>query len=291
SFVAGASSFTTFATFTAQTSSFAGPENNQSMILTLDNAADVLSGPDDVVSRLLNDFRRVPTGLFTIDGLPVTGPIITGRAAAPAPWTQAASAYAQLANENPWYFAYMLRSQQDSMGGGSPQIDQIIDQGERIVSLASATRDRDDLFEAMLLRATDGVTQVQTAIDDAIDAELAARDLDNGTTRIDPWGPVEQTATPLVNPVVFVTLAGDGCFDSPIPFQPAHITTSGNGSASSFPHDGFEASISDNRTGSSAAYTRAELAERNALDWRLRTSSTHRPLVGVEEIDYLSWSN
>lgn len=291
SFVGGASGFTTFATFTAQTSSFAGPENNQSMILTLDNAGDVLSGPDDVVSRLLNDFRRVPTGLFTIDGLPVNGPIITGRAAAPAPWTQAASAYAQLARENPWYFAYMLRSQQDSMGGGSPQIDQIIDQGERIVSLASATRDRDDLFEAMLLRATDGVAQVQTAIDDAIDAELAARDLDNGTTRIDPWGPVEQTATPLVNPVVFVTLAGDGCFDSPIPFQPAHITTSGNGSASSFSHDGFEASISDNRTGSSAAYTRAELAERNALDWRLRTSSTHRPLVEVEEIDYLSWSN
>lgn len=287
SFVAGASSFTTFATFTAQTSSFAGPENNQSMILTLDNAVDVLSGPDDVVSRLLNDFRRVPPGLFTIDGTPVTGPIITGRVAAPAPWTQSAAAYAQLARENPWYFAYMLRSQQDSMGGGSPQIDQIIAQGERIRSLATATRDRDDLFEAMLLRATDGVTQVQTAIDDAIDAELASNNLDNGTSRIDPWGPVDQTASPLVDPVVFVTLAGDGCFDSPIPFQPAHITTSGNGSASSFPHKGFEASISDNRTGSSAAYTRAELAERNALDWRLRTSSTHRPLVEVEEIGWI----
>lgn len=291
SFVGGASGFTTFATFTAQTSSFAGPENNQSMILTIDNAVDVLSGPDDVVSRLLNDFRRVPPGLVTSDGVPVTGPIITGRAAAPAPWSQAAAAYAQLARENPWYFAYMLRSQQDSMGGGSPQIDQIIAQGERIRSLADATRDRDDLFNALLTRASDGIIQVQTAIDDAIDAELAANNLDNGTTRIDPWGPIEQTATPLVNPVVFVTLAGDGCFDSPVPFNPAHITTSGNGSASSFPHDGFEASISDNRTGSSAAYTRAELAERNALDWRLRTSSTHRPLVEVEEIDYLSSFN
>ncbi|MCR9074531.1 MAG: Ig-like domain-containing protein [bacterium] len=291
SFVGGASGFTTFATFTAQTSSFAGPENNQSMILTLDNAADVLSGPDDVVSRLLNDFRRVPPGLVTVDGVPVTGPIITGRAAAPAPWSQAAAAYAQLARENPWYFAYMLRSQQDSMGGDSPQIDQIIAQGDRIRSLANATRDREDLFDALLTRAGDGIIQVQTVIDDAIDAELAANDLDNGTTRIDPWGPVEQTATPLVNPVVFVTLAGDGCFDSPVPFNPAHITTSGNGSASSFPHDGFEASISDNRTGSSAAYTRAELAERNALDWRLRTSSTHRPLVEVEEIDYLSSFN
>ena len=287
SFVAGASSFTTFATFTAQTSSFAGPENNQNMILTIDNAVDVLSGPDDVVSRLLNDFRRVPPGLFTMDATPVTGPIITGRVAAPAPWTQAASAYAQLARENPWYFAYMLRSQRDSMGGDTPQIDQIIAQGARIRSLANATRDRNDLFNAMLTRASDGIIQVQTAIDDAIDAELAARGLDNGTTRIDPWGPVEQTATPLVNPVVFVTLAGDGCFDSPIPFNPAHITTSGNGSASSFPHDGFEASISDNRTGSSAAYTRAELAERNALDWRLRTSSTHRPLVEVESIGWL----
>lgn len=291
SFVAGASSFTTFATFTAQTSSFAGPENNQSMILTLDNAADVLSGPDDVVSRLLNDFRRVPLGLVTIDGTPVSGPIITGRAAAPAPWSQAAAAYAQLARENPWYFAYMLRSQQDSMGGDSPQINQIIAQGDRIRSLANATRDRDDLFIAMLTRASDGIIQVQTVIDDAIDAELATNSLDNGTTRIDLWGPVEQTASPLVNPVTFVTLAGEGCFDSPIPFNPAHITTSGNGSASSFPHDGFEASISDNRTGSSAAYTRAELAERNALDWRLRTSSTHRPLVEVEEIDYLSSFN
>lgn len=287
SFVAGASSFTTFATFTAQTSVFAGPENNQSMILTIDNAADVLSGPDDVVSRLLNDFRRVPTGLFTIDGTPVTGPIITGRVAAPAPWTQAASAYAQLARENPWYFAYMLRSQQDSMGGDTPQINQIIAQGDRIRSLANATRDRDDLFNAMLTRAGDGIIQIQTAIDDAIDAELAANNLDNGTTRIDPWGPVDQTASPLVDPVVWVSFEGDGCFGGPLPYNPAHISTSGNGSASSFPHKGFEASISDNRTGSSAAYSRAELAERNALDWRLRSNSTHRPLFEVEAIGWL----
>ncbi len=288
SFVGGASGFTTFATFTAQTSSFAGPENNQSMILTIDNAADVLSGPDDVVSRLLNDFRRVPPGLVTIDGTPVSGPIITGRAAAPAPWSQAAAAYAQLARENPWYFAYMLRSQQDSMGGDSPQIDQIIAQGDRIRSLANATRDRDDLFDALLTRAGDGIIQVQTVIDDAIDAELAANDLDNGTTRIDPWGPIEQTASPLVAPVVWVSFeGGDGCFGGPIPYNPAHISTSGNGSASSFPHKGFEASISDNRVGPSAAYSRSELAERNALDWRLRSSSTHRPLVEVESIGWL----
>ncbi|MCC5823613.1 MAG: hypothetical protein JJU44_10035 [Planctomycetes bacterium] len=274
SFVGGASGLSTFATFTAQTSVFAGPEDNQAMSLTLDNAADLLTGPDDVVSRLLNDFRRVPPGLVTSDGLPVVGPIITGRAAAPAPWSQAAAAYSQLSRESPWYFAYMLRSQQNASGGNPPQIDQIISQGQRIASLASATRGRDDLFNALLQRATDGMTQVQTAIDAAVDAELQSRGLMNGAARIDPWGPLGQTASPLPATITRVDLIGDWSFHFG-----GSVLINFTGNANGFAHRGFEISISDNRTGSSAGFSRAELAERIALDWHFRSSASHRSSI------------
>lgn len=270
SFVGGASGLTTFATFTAQTSAFAGPDNNAPMSLTLDNAADLLSG-DAVVSRLLNDFRRVPPGLVATDGTPVLGPIISGRAAAPAPWSQAAAAYAQLSRESPWYFAYMLRNQQVAPGGNPPQIDQIIDQGERIALLASATRDRDDLFDGLLQRASDQMAAAQIEIDALIDAELQARGLMNGSARVDPWGPLGQTASPLLLPF--------GRFSGTIvgPASNPYWDTTG------MPHRGWEATISDNRTGSSAGLSRAELAERNALDWRLRRTTEPRARMYVED--------
>lgn len=268
SFTGGASGLTTFATFTAQTSAFAGPDNNQPMSLTLDNAADLLSG-DAVVSRLLNDFRRVPPGLVTTDGTPVVGPIVSGRVAAPAPWSQAAAAYAQLSRESPWYFAYMLRNQQDAPGGNPAQIDQIIGQGERIALLASATRGREDLFNALLQRASDGMVGAQAAIDDLIDQELTDRGFMNSNARIDPWGPLGQTASPLIDAIVDVNLDGFSASRARLELI-------------SLSDRGYEISVSDHPVGSSAASTRDELIGRNVLD-RLIRGTTNRPLVALED--------
>lgn len=276
SFVGGASGLTTFATFTAQTSAFAGPEDGQAMSLTIDNAAELLSG-DAVVSRLLNDFRRVPSGLVTTGGVPVAGPILSGRVAAPAPWAQAGASYAQLARENPWYFAYMLRNQQDASGGNSPQVDQIIAQGERIVSLAEATRGRDDLFNALLGRASDGIAGTQQAIDDLIDAELAARGWMNATQRVDPWGELGQPATRLVTTIDRLNLSGIGDTFTVVPY------------VDQLPERGWEMSISDNRTGGSAGVSRSALASRNALDWKHRRTSTPRPLVHIDPGSPNAW--
>ena len=197
SFVGGASGFTTFATFTAQTSSFAGPENNQSMILTLDNAADVLSGPDDVVSRLLNDFRRVPPGLVTSDGTPVSGPIITGRAAAPAPWTQAAAAYAQLARENPWYFAYRYGRQVDDYNADPdneslPELDRIELSGLQIINFIEKIRelDNDDnavLFDALVQNYKDAAAGLQAQINAEIMAWMPPEFIGTNGVVFDFW--------------------------------------------------------------------------------------------------------
>lgn len=268
SFVGGASGLTTFATFTAQTSAFAGPDNNAPMSLTLDNASDLLAG-DAVVSRLLNDFRRVPPGLVTTDATPVFGPIISGRTAAPAPWSQAAAAYAQLSRESPWYFAYMLQNQQDAGGGNPPQIEQIIDQGERIALLASATRGRDDLFNALLQRASDGMVETQAAIDDLIDQELTDRGFMNSGARVDPWGPLGQTASPLIDAIVDVNLDGFSASRARLELI-------------SLSDRGYEISVSDHPVGSSAASTRDELIGRNVLD-RLIRGTTSRPLVVLED--------
>ena len=196
SFVASASFFHTFATSTAKGASFAGTPDDQPMVLTLDNAAAMLGGT--ALARRLNDLRRIPAGLVTSDGAPVNGPITPGRVAAPAPWAQAAAAYAQLARESPWYFAFLL----DNQGPGNPnaQINQIIADGQRISGLASATRARSDLFDAMLHRADLGAAAYQDAILGVFDQALPTG-FSNGTTRVDAWGPLGQTVSPLVMPV------------------------------------------------------------------------------------------
>ena len=257
SFVGASSGLTTFATFTAQTSVFAGPEDNQGMVLTLDNASDVLLGENDVVSRLLNDFRRVPAGLVTSGGVPVVGPIITGRTAAPAPWSQAAAAYAQLSRESPWYFAYMLQSQRASGGGNAPQIDQIIDQGERIALLASATRGREDLFNALLQRATDGLAVMQSLSDASVASAYEDLGLSGSGVLIDGWGSIDQVASPVAAPITSVV--GAGSID-----------------ASGFAHRGYEMFFSDARLGESAGFDRAVLAERLAM---LRATRPDRPIL------------
>ena len=245
SFVGAASGFTTFSTFTAQTSSFAGVEDAQPLTLTIDNASDLLSG-DAAVARLINDFRRIPSGLFTSDAQPVLGPISSGRTPAPAPWSQAAASFAQLANESPWYFAYLLQTQQNAGGSNPPQVDQIIDQGQRISSLASAVRGRDDLFNALLQRAADDASTLQTLVESSVVEAGEDLGLSGGGATVDAWGPIDQTVAPASTPVS--SIAGAGTVDS-----------------TGFTHRGHEIFFADSRLGESGDYTRAQLAERMAM--------------------------
>ncbi len=245
SFVSAASGLTTFATFTSQTSSFAGVEDNQPLTLTIDNASDMLSS-DAAVARFINELRRIPSGLVTSEGQPVTGPISSGRTPAPSPWSQAAASFSQLSHESPWYFAYLLQTQQNAGGGNPPQIDQIIDQGQRISSLASASRDRDDLFNALLQKATDDVSIIQALFEASIEDAAADLGLSGGGAMIDAWGPIDQIVSPAGNPV-------------------ASISGAGSVPSSGFTHRGNEIFFSDTRLGESDGFSRAVLAERLAL--------------------------
>ncbi|MEX0876675.1 MAG: Ig-like domain-containing protein [Phycisphaerales bacterium] len=268
SFVTSANFFYNFTTSVAQNTTFAGTGEGQPLVLTLDNAADELSAQP--IARLLNDLRRVPFGLFTVGGDPVIGPITAARVPAPAPWSQGASAYTQLAKESPWYFAYMLQTQQATGGGSGPQVDQVIGRGERIVSLADATRDRDDLWDALLTRAFDDVAVIGGRVDEVIDDELVARGLKNGGGEIDPWGTIDQPAVAITGPFDDLFSSFGRSFGLPV---------------NNFTQRGYEAIISDNRTDDSAGLDRAELAERNALAAALSDSGEAGLVIVTETLD------
>jgi hypothetical protein len=248
SFVGSASFFHTFATSTAKGASFAGTPDEQPMVLTLDNAAATLG--ETALARRLNDLRRVPTGLMTSAGVPVSGPITVGRVAAPAPWSQAAAAYAQLARESPWYFAFLLGNQ----GAENPnaQINQLIADGERIANLANATRARTDLFDALLHRADLGTQTLHATIIDRIDANLPAG-YSNGSTRVDAWGTTVQTASPLLLPITAVQ------WQSPEASGTLNLATGG------FAHRGHEITTGDNRINFPPGMSGAERGVGNAL--------------------------
>ena len=138
-FVTGASDLFSWATTIARNDTFAG---DQISTLTLDNAADRLASPS--IGRVVNDLRVYPAQL----GQPV---LAGSRIPAPAPWSQAASAYAQLARENPWYFAYMR-------SGGDPNTDleAIIGAGEDLAEAADNGRSQ-PLFDALFAQHTDAI--------------------------------------------------------------------------------------------------------------------------------------
>lgn len=240
-FVDSASFFYTYATTTSKSTTFAGPTTQQ---LTLDNAESTLSAQP--IARSLNDLRRIPSGLFTTDGTPVVGPITAARVGAPAPWSQAAAAYMQLAQESPWYFAFLLQSQITERGGNA-EIDDVIADGQRIVTLANATRNRADLFNGILQRAFDQVAIVESQIETILNSILSSRGLRNGAGAVDVWGSPNQVASSFVPRVS--TVGGEG----------------GSLPSTSFPHRGYEIVIADQRAGLSATFDRATLAEWNAI--------------------------
>ena len=263
SFVASSSFFYTFSTTTAKGQSFAGTPDDQPVAVTLENAADTLGSGDIAIARRLNDLRRVPDGLLDGDGAPI-GPLVSGRVAAPAPWAQGAAAFLQLAEENPWYFNYQLTTQINS--GGTPRIDDLIDDGERIVALANAVRTSPVLFDALLDRASAGAAQFQAAVGQQLDQQLIPAGLSNGTTRIDAWGLPGQTVSPLINADLVVNVSDTGGPRSPLALD-----------ASAFLHQGHEITLADEIIGLPAGVTRSEAAERNALSHIFTAGSAASP--------------
>jgi Bacterial Ig domain len=255
SFASSSSFFYTYATLVSEGFP-AGPTTQQ---LTLDNALATLGS--DPIARSLNDLRRIPEGLYSTAGTPVVGPITSSRVAAPALWSQAAAAYSQLARENPWYFAFMLSSQQVGPNP-NPQIEDIIDDGQRISNLAAATRNRTDLWEGLVERTLNDTYSLESAITNAIDLELVSRNLSNSfNASVDPWGSLIQPVAPLVPPVDRVRI------DEALYYPVSDFTAS-------MPFKGFEISISDNRpaSGINDDYTRDELAQLTLMSRLLQPS-------------------
>lgn len=248
--VSAANGFYTFATSTSKLQSFAGTPDGQPIVVTLENAADVLDDPEIAIGRFLNDLRRVPSGLITSSGHPIIGPITSGRVAGAAAWAQGAGAYLQLARENPWYFNFRYRSQVGS--GGSVRIEEIIQDGERIVELANAVRTHHDLFDALLTRAADDVQLFQDEVLAWIDNEMPLG-FSNGTERVDPWGPLGQPVSPLLLPASQFNVSWPGGGSAGLSIPPG------------FAQKGMEIPAGNQMILFPPGITRAEIAERNAL--------------------------
>ncbi len=191
SFLEASSGFFTVATFHARdTETFAG---EQVSTLTLDNAHERLNG--ESIGRNINDLRVFPAQI----GEPA---LFNNRVAAPAPWAQASSAFAQFARESPWYFAYKYGVELAG-GGSSPELDVIIDLGEDLAAVSSNARDA-DLFGALF----SGYDQTTTEIGAAIDAVREATVRTSPYSRYDPWGGTTQDGD--IQPWPITTLEGTG---------------------------------------------------------------------------------
>jgi hypothetical protein len=184
SFITGSEDFFTFATNTARTQSFAG--SREAPTLNLSNAGDLLNGAP--IARYLNDLAVLPPSF----GQP---PLAFATVPAPEPWAQAASAYAQLARENPWYFAYRYEQQianynSDPQNESLPELDEIIASGEQLVAIGTNARD-EAFFDALIDLYKQKTQNLQNAVNDVINAQLEVDRLrtSDGIGSIDLWSP------------------------------------------------------------------------------------------------------
>ncbi len=182
SFITGSEDFFTFATNTARSQSFAG--SRDAPALNLSNADDLLSGAP--IARYINDLAVLPTSFGE-------QPLAFATVPAPEPWAQAASAYAQLARENPWYFAFRYEQQvlnynSDPLNESLPELDDIIAGGEQFVGVGSNARD-EAFFDALIALYKEKAGDLQEAVDDVIHEQLENLMLRtaDGSTTFDLW--------------------------------------------------------------------------------------------------------
>ena len=184
-FVDAGVDFLSFATFTSEQAPFIDPL----ISVTLDNAEEELGS--GALGRAFGALNTVPAGLELADGTPYApGPFVLADLAAPAAWSQPAAMYAQLARENPWYFAYQYGNQRVS-NPGETNLERIIGNGETIRDFALNTRDP-ELFEALIENARDAADQAQAGIDGVIADSTASFGVNTLGESVDPWGGLMQ---------------------------------------------------------------------------------------------------
>lgn len=202
-FITASENFFTYATLTAQSEAFVGSRSNPTVNL---GNADQYVG-DGPVSGYLNDLAVLPVSL----GVPSLSNVdLTGI----EPWSQAASAYAQLARENPWYFAYRYGRQvadynADPQNESMPELDRIMLSGDQLMSFVEQIRATDvdgnsALFAALVDHYKDAASDFQAAVDAEITAFLPAFLMNNGVM-LDLWaqGPQENISTVIFNMPAF----------------------------------------------------------------------------------------
>lgn len=138
-FFAAASALRSFNVNNAANTVYAGPLVSD--LTSFDDAQTVLGGSS--IGRNVNDLRTFPESLPDI-AQPLTG----DRVVALGPWAQSATVYAQLARENPWYFAYMYENQTSTPG--QADLDAIIEKGDELYTMMEAGRSEllfDELIE------------------------------------------------------------------------------------------------------------------------------------------------
>ncbi|MBO6513266.1 MAG: hypothetical protein JJ974_04800 [Phycisphaerales bacterium] len=191
-FITASESFFTYATLTSLSEAFAGSRTNPTV--TLANADEHIG--DGPVSAYLNDLAVLPQSL----GLPA---LANSDLPGIEPWSQAASAYAQLARENPWYFAFRYNRQiedynADPQNESLPELDRVIQSGDQLASFIEAIRDTDidgnsDLFAALVQNYKDAAAGFQAAIDAEIAAGLPAEFVGENGVVFDYWTDGPQT--------------------------------------------------------------------------------------------------
>ena len=163
-FVTGSSDVFTTAVTLPLNNTYAGPATAPA--LTPENASVELG--DSSVGRRLNQLRTFP-GTYSLPAL--SSPELPG----PSGWTQAAASYAQLARENPWYFAFLLQNQ--SAQAGPTELDEIRSLGQRLVLAADNARDPaliNALFDDWFTLRFEILTRAQQVV--------------GGELPFDPWG-------------------------------------------------------------------------------------------------------
>ncbi len=221
-FITASESFFTYATVTSLSDSFAGSRTNPT--LNAGNADEFVgAGP---VASYLNDLAVLPQAF----GLPA---LVNSTVPGVEPWTQAASAYAQLARENPWYFNFRYRAQLDDFNAdpqneSMPELDRIIRSGEQIVALVESIRETDTdgnsaLFDALIQNYRDAADTLQDAIDARI-VNITPAQLRNpsGSVALDFFGDDTQDIEAALEPATVLVTRNNGSTYT-IGFEPGVI--------------------------------------------------------------------
>lgn len=260
-FITASESFFTYATLTALSESFAGSRTNPTV--TVENAEEYLG--NGAVTGYLNDLAVLPNalGVSSLSGVDLVGL---------EPWSQAASAYAQLARENPWYFAYRYGRQvadysADPDNESLPELDRIELSGEQVMTFIENIRETDGdgnsvLFDALVQNYKDATAELQAVIDAEIAAGLPAEFVGGNGVVFDYWSDGPQMDIREVVPSL-------GYFD--------HVGNTGSNQHLSVPEDdekGFRMFTDSDVPEQAVLLQMSYLLERheadNPEDWRAR---------------------